>query len=85
MTTELKWLLGWLEGFKSRNGIYKRKQYSEAALANMDKAEDRMVELQVIIKPYSLKDVYNMDETGLFWKAILDTILATKALLGTKK
>jgi len=26
-----------------------------------------------------------MDEIGLFWKAILDTILATKALLGTKK
>ena len=26
-----------------------------------------------------------MDKTGLFWKAILDTILATKALLGTKK
>jgi hypothetical protein len=28
---------------------------------------------------YPLKDVYNMDETGLFWKAILDTILATEA------
>jgi hypothetical protein len=26
-----------------------------------------------------------MDETGLFWKATPDTILATKALLGTKK
>ena len=26
-----------------------------------------------------------MDKTGLFWKAILDTILATKALLRIKK
>ena len=26
-----------------------------------------------------------MDKTGLFWKATLDTTLATKTLLGTKK
>ena len=51
----------------------------------MDGVEDRMVELRVIVKPYPLKDVYNIDETGLFQKAILDTTLATKALLGTKK
>ena len=85
MTTELKWSLGWLEGFKSRNGIRKRKQHGEAASANMDGAEDRMVELRVIVEPYPLKDVYNMDETGLFWKATPDTTLATEALSGTKK
>ena len=51
----------------------------------MDGAEDCITKLQVIIKPYPLKDVYNMDKTGLFWKAILDTTLATKALLGIKK
>ena len=45
MTTKPKWSLGWLEGFKSRNGIRKRKQHGEAALANMEGVEDRMVEL----------------------------------------
>ena len=45
MTNKPKWSLGWLEGFKSRNGIRKRKQYGKAALANMEGAEDRMVEL----------------------------------------
>ena len=82
---EPKWSLGWLEGFKSRNGIRKRKQHGEAALANIEGAEDRMVELRVIVQPYPLRDVYNMDETGLFWKATPDTTLATEALLGTKK
>ena len=43
--TKLKQSLSWLEGFKSRNGIYKRKQYGKATLANMDRAEDRIVEL----------------------------------------
>ena len=85
ITTKLKQSLGQLEGFKSYNGIYKRKQYSKAALANMDGVEDYIVELQVIVKPYLLKDVYNMDKIGLFQKAILDTTLATKALLGIKK
>ena len=45
MTTKLKWLLGWLEGFKSRNGICKRKQHGKAALANIDGVEDRIIEL----------------------------------------
>ena len=51
----------------------------------MEGAKNRMIELHAIIVSFLLKDVYNIDKTGLFWKAILDTILATKALLGTKK
>jgi len=44
----------------------------------MEGAKDCMIELQAIIAPYLLKDVYNINKTGLFWKAILDTILAIK-------
>jgi len=68
-----------LEGFKSRNNICKRKQHGKAALVNMEGAEDRIIELWAIIAPYLKKDVYNIDKTGQFWKAIPDTILATKA------
>ena len=45
----------------------------------MEGAEDCMIELQALVVSYPLKDVYNMDETGLFWKAIPDTTLATEA------
>jgi DDE superfamily endonuclease/Tc5 transposase DNA-binding domain len=82
---EPKWSIGWLEGFKSRNGIRKRKQHGEAASVNMEGAEDRMIELRAIVAPYPSKDVYNMDETGLFWKATPDTTLATESQSGTKK
>ena len=51
----------------------------------MEGTEDRMIELCVVVVSFLLKDVYNMDETGLFQKATLDTTLATEALLGTKK
>ena len=66
MTVEPKWSIRWLEGFKSRNGIRKRTQHGEAASVNMEGAEDHMVELRAIVAPYPPKDVYNMDETGLF-------------------
>ena len=42
---EPKWLQGWIEGFKNHNSIYKRKQYSKAALVNIKKAEDYIIEL----------------------------------------
>ena len=65
-TIKPKWSISWLEGFKSYNNIRKRKQYSKATLVNMEGAEDHMVELRVIIAPYLLKDVYNINETELF-------------------
>src|SRR2546423_1058245 len=40
--------------------------------------------LRAIVAPYSSKDVYIMDETGLFWKATPDTTLATESQSGTK-
>ena len=63
---EPSWSIRWLEGFKSRNGIRKRKQYGEAASVNMEGAEDRMIELRALVVSFPLKDVYNMDKTGLF-------------------
>ena len=64
-TIEPKWSLGWLEGFKSRNNIRKRKQHGEAASVNIEGAEDRMIELREIVAPYPLGDIYNMDETAI--------------------
>ena len=32
----------------------------------MEGAKDRIIELRVIVVSFPLKDVYNMDETGLF-------------------
>jgi len=65
-----------MEGFKDCNGIHKRKQYSEAALVNIEGVKDRIIELWEIVAPYLLKDIYNINKIGLFWKAILNTTLA---------
>ena len=42
------------------------KAVRRGCFVNMEGAEDRMIELHVIVTPYPLKDVYNIDKTGLF-------------------
>jgi DDE superfamily endonuclease len=41
--------------------------------------------LHVLCNQYELRDIYNIDETSLFWKAMSDRTLAAKALVGGKR
>ena len=42
-------------------------------------------ELQSLIAKYDLEDVYNADETGLYWKLEPNKFLARNFVIGTKK
>ena len=44
----------------------------------------QLVDLREDLKDVDLQDVYNMDESGLFWKASPDGTLATERTAGTK-
>jgi len=60
---------GWLQRFKARNGLKEVKRHGEAASANTHSVEDERKRVQALIKKYGykLRDIFNMDETGLFW------------------
>ena len=62
---------GWFEKFKKRFGLRSVSLYGEAASADQD-AADRYVEedFPTLIEEggYVPEQVFNMDETGLFWK-----------------
>ena len=60
---------GWLQCFKARNGLKEVKRHGEAASANTHSVEDEWKRVQALIKKkgYELRDIFNMDETGLFW------------------
>lgn len=74
---------GWLTGFKKRNNI---KQYTFSGEANSTKIDETaMVRLRTIAGSYNLDDIYNMDETGLFWRMTPKTGLATQPRRGIKK
>ncbi|KAK3104668.1 hypothetical protein FSP39_007460 [Pinctada imbricata] len=59
---------GWLESFLKRNGISFGTQSGERGDVDIDTVADWKLKLSTIIQDYDLENVFNMDETGLFFK-----------------
>ena len=78
---------GWLHGFKKRHEISLRSIHGEGDSVTPEVVDDgRRFVIEVLLKGgYSLKDIFNMDETGLFYRLQPDKTLATKPVKGTKK
>ena len=76
---------GWLERYKKRHGILLHKVHGESNEVNLADVEKSREELRCIISEYELIDVYNMDETGLFYRLEPDATLATGPVKGKKK
>lgn len=76
---------GWLEGYKKRHGIKSRIRYGEAASLDEAAIAEQLVQVQALSRQFNPQDVYNCDETGLFWKMTPDRGLATHQISGTKK
>ena len=68
---------GWLKSFCVRHQIRFSLLHGENAEISADVVQKWMQELPNIIKDYQLKDIYNCDETSIFFKA-----LPKKSLLG---
>jgi hypothetical protein len=50
----------------------------ESACVSQDTVQDWKDKLSDIIEGYSARDIYNMDETGLFFRALPDNTLSVK-------
>lgn len=82
---EPHWSQGWLGNFKNRYNIRQFVRHGEASSVNPADALGRIKELQELLKRYNAEDQYNVDETGLFWKAIPNRTLATERQRGRKQ
>jgi hypothetical protein len=60
---------GWLDSLKKRCGLKELKRHGEADSANTADVEEDRKRIQELIfnEGYELQDIFNMDETGLFW------------------
>jgi hypothetical protein len=60
---------GWLGRLKARLGLREFKRHGEAASASPEAMEDERKRVQDLIKKdgWKVRDIYNMDETGLFY------------------
>jgi transposase len=71
-STPFKASNGWLDRFRSRYNIQFRAISGEARSVDTNTVEDWKTRLHSIIEHYDPKNVFNVDETGLFFKLLPD-------------
>lgn len=69
---------GWLDGFKERNGISFKTVCGESGSVDIEAANLWKDDLLQMISDRDAKDIFNVDETGLFFKCTPDKTLAFK-------
>ena len=63
----LKLSSGWLESFKNCHQLQAFQKHGEAALVDLKVVASEIERIHEITKDVNLKDIFNMDETGLFY------------------
>ena len=71
---------GWLHRWKKRHGIHQVKISGEIRSADLEAAEAFLPKFQALVEEegYSPHQIYNADETALFYKMLPDHSLASK-------
>jgi hypothetical protein len=76
---------GWLDRFKKRYNVQQYTRCGEANSAPLETLRPQRAELRKLLGRWDLNDVYNCDETALYWKLEPSKTLARHAISGTKK
>jgi hypothetical protein len=58
---------GWLEAFKLCHGIKSFRRFGESGSVDMNAINLALPGIRQMLDQYAWKDIYNMDETGLFF------------------
>ena len=83
---ELQFSYGWVQNFKKRYNIKGYTRHEEDASAEVsEEVLKKMKDIKTLVSQYRSCDVFNMDETGLFYRLEPNRTLATKRLSGKKK
>lgn len=69
---------GWLQGFKERNGITFKSLCGESGSVDQEAANVWKEDVLQMIESTPAKDIFNVDETGLFFKCTPNKTLAFK-------
>jgi len=82
---QLKCANGWVYRFKQRNGLQKVNFSGEANSAPLETLPEERARLRALLSRYNENDIYNADETGLFFRMEPNQTLSTGAIAGYKK
>lgn len=75
---------GWLRGFQARHNIKQNTQHGEAGSLSEDAAAE-MIRIRQLLSSYAPQDIYNCDETALYWRMIPDRSLSSSSIPGRRK
>lgn len=76
---------GWLWKFQKRHGLMSFNFSGESGSADLNAVRENLPQLRSIVEQFQPCDVFNMDETGLFFCMSPDRTIATRQLEGNKK
>jgi hypothetical protein len=76
---------GWLASFNKRHSFREHRIHGESGDAQMTDIEDTLAVIKEKIARYEPKEVYNMDETGLFYNLAPSTTISRRQIEGSKK
>jgi hypothetical protein len=76
---------GWLENFKHRYSIKAFNKHGEAQSTPISEIPQMREDLREVLRQYRREDIFNCDETALFWKMEPNRGLSTQPLSGIKK
>ena len=82
--TDFSFSSGWLQKFKARYGIKEYKKHGECGSVDPSVVKAGRERLKEVTSKYERKNIYNMDETALFYKLLPCTTLADKSISGKK-
>ena len=61
---------GWLQRFKERRNIHEKVLQGERGEVDMNVVNDWTKRLPSLCEGYASRDIFNCDETGLYWRAL---------------
>ncbi|GBC14132.1 tigger transposable element-derived protein 6-like [Rhizophagus irregularis DAOM 181602=DAOM 197198] len=76
---------GWIDKFKKRHNLKQYNMHGEAASAPLAELDTMRENLCQILKNYDPNDIFNCDETGLFWKMRPNHTISNGLVAGTKQ
>ena len=76
---------GWVKNFKRRNNLRSYKKRGEAGDVDKSSLPQHCEDIQSILINYDKKDIYNCDETALFWLMEPNRTLSHGPVQGRKK
>lgn len=82
---QLKCANGWVYRFKLRNGLQRINMSGEANSAPLETLPEERLRLHTLLAKYNEEDIYNADETGLFFRMEPNQTLGTGKISGRKK